>query len=391
MMDPKAAISVPPSRREALLKLFNERRLEYVPATTYGVDRFSHEWMARDPSFGRVLEHTDQYDHIFVLHLSYYASFGVTDVLGLWDPGALEQEIRQEGGATHFHITLHTPRGDLTANYAENEGMRTVWRHDHLMKTDEDIDRFLAAPFIPNPPNVEAFERTRAALGERGVMEIEAPTPLCLVVENMPYDQFMVRYLQDLGRIEALLDKASELITRWLESILQAGFGPVFRFFGPEYAAPPMMSPNAFKRVVVERDRPLIDLIHRHGGFVRYHCHGPIARILDDMLAMGVDMTDPCEPPPSGDIPLGELAKRVGRNMILMGNIQLDAIERAEPEEIDRQVAGAIEEVGDRAPFILCPTAFPVTSPLPAVTERNLIQFLLSAEKFGGKGRAAEP
>jgi hypothetical protein len=47
-------------------------------------------------------------------------------------------------------------------------------------------------------------------------MEIETPTPLCLVVENMPYDQFMVRSLHDLSRIEALLDKASELIWRWL-------------------------------------------------------------------------------------------------------------------------------------------------------------------------------
>jgi hypothetical protein len=390
-MGQQGEVSAFGSRRAALLKLLKERRLEYVPATTYGVDRFSHEWMARDPSFGRVLEHTDQYDHIFVLHLSYYASFGVTDVLGMWDPGALEQEARQEGGTTHYHITLHTPRGDLTANYAENEGMRTVWRHDPLMKTDEDIDRFLSAPFVPNPPNIEAFERTRGALGEGGVMEIETPTPLCLVVENMPYDQFMVRSLQDSARIEALLDKASELILGWLESLLQVGFGPVFRFFGPEYAAPPMMSPRSFRQVVVERDRPLIDLIHRHGGFVRYHCHGPIARILDDMLAMGVDMTDPCEPPPSGDIPLRELANRVGRDMILMGNIQLDAIERAEPEEIDRLVAEAIEEVGDRAPFILCPTAFPVTSPLPGVTERNLIQFLDSAEKHGRDSRALSP
>jgi hypothetical protein len=374
------------SRRTALLRLLRERRLEYVPATTYGVDRFSHAWMARDPSFGRVLEYTDRYDHVFVLHLSYYASFGVTDVLGLWDPGALTQEVRQEGGTTHYHLTLHTPRGDLTANYTENEGMRTVWRHDHLMKTDEDIDRFLSAPFVPNPPDLDAFQQTRTALGERGVMEIETPTPLCLVVENMPYDQFMVRALQDPVRVEALLDRASELIARWLQSLLEAGLGPVFRFFGPEYAAPPMMSPRFFKKVVVDRDRPLIDLIHRHGGFVRYHCHGPIARIVDDMLAMGVDMTDPCEPPPSGDIPLRELATRVGRDMILVGNIQLDAIERAEPEEIDRQVAEAIADVGDRAPFILCPTAFPVTSPLPAVTERNLIQFLLSAEKHGGRG-----
>jgi hypothetical protein len=379
------------SRRAALLRLFRERRLEYVPATTYGVDRFSHEWMAHDPSFQRVLAHTDRYDHIFVLHLSYYASFGVTDVLGLWDAGALEQEVHYEAGATHYHLVLHTPRGDLTANYTENEGMRTVWRHDALMKTDEDIDRFLSAPFVPNPPDLESFERKRAALGARGVMEIETPTPLCLVVENMPYDQFMVRSLQNPSQIEALLDKASDLIHCWLEGLLGAGFGPVFRFFGPEYAAPPMMSPKHFKRVVVERDRPLIDLIHRHGRFVRYHCHGPIARILDDMLAMGVDMTDPCEPPPSGDITLRELATRVGRDMILMGNIQLDAIERAGPEEIDRLVAEAVEEVENRAPLILCTTAFPVTTPLPAVTERNLIQFLESAEKHGRGSRAASP
>src|SRR5512139_3253366 len=111
-MDRRKESSVLPSRREALLRLLKERRLEYVPATTYGVDRFSHEWMARDPSFRRVLEHTDQFEHIFALHLSYYASFGVSDVLGLWEAEALEQEVRQEEGATHYHITLHTPRGD---------------------------------------------------------------------------------------------------------------------------------------------------------------------------------------------------------------------------------------------------------------------------------------
>jgi hypothetical protein len=391
MMDLEAQSSAFPSRRAALLALFREHRLGYVPATTYGVDRLSHEWMARDPSFQRVLDYTDRYDHIFVLYLSYYASFGVTDVLGLWDPGALHQEVQQEGGATHYHLTLHTPRGDLTANYTENEGLRTVWRHDALMKTDDDVDCFLSAPFVPNPPDLDAFQRLSDALGERGVMEIETPTPLCLVVENMPYEEFMVKAMQAPMRVEALLDRASELISIWLKSLLEAGFGPVFRFFGPEYAAPPMMSPQFFGRFVVERDRPLIEMVHRHGGFVRYHCHGPIARIVDDMLEMGVDMTDPCEAPPSGDIPLRELAQRVGRDMILMGNIQLDDLERAEPEVIDRRVAEALEEVGDRAPFILCTTAFPVTSPLPEVTERNLIQYLLSAQKHGGQGGARLP
>ena len=280
---------------------------------------------------------------------------------------------------------LHTPKGDLTAHYTENDDVHTVWRHDLLIKTDDDIDRFLAAPFVPAAPDVAAHERTRAALGERGVMEIEMPDPLCLVVENMSYEDFMVRTLFAPAKIDALLDKVAELLYTWLESVLAAGFGPVFRIFGPEYAAPPVMSLKHFKKSVTAYDRPLIELIHRQGGYVRYHCHGPIRRILDEFLSLGVDLTDPCEGPPSGDITLRELADRVGRDLILMGNIQLDDIERAEPDKIDRLVAEAIEAAAGRAPFILCTTALPFSLPLPAVTEGNLIRFLEAAEKYGGR------
>ena len=70
-----------PSRRSTLLKLLSERRQDIIPATTYGVDRYSHPWMAADPSFARLLEATDAHEHIFALHRSYYASFGATDIL----------------------------------------------------------------------------------------------------------------------------------------------------------------------------------------------------------------------------------------------------------------------------------------------------------------------
>jgi hypothetical protein len=53
----------------------------------------------------------------------------VTDVLGLWDPDALEQEVRRKAAPRTSTAPAHAA-GDLTANYAENEGMRTVWRHD---------------------------------------------------------------------------------------------------------------------------------------------------------------------------------------------------------------------------------------------------------------------
>jgi hypothetical protein len=373
------------SRRLDLQTLLADRRLDFIPAITYGVDPYSHPWMAADPSFAHLLAYGDSRQHIFATHLSYYASFGVTDVLGIRDTEAVERNVYRGDGATHTELLLHTPKGDLTAHYTENDGVHTIWRHDLLIKSDDDIDRFLAAPFAPRPPDVAAFEQARTALGDRGLMEIEVPSPLCIVVENMSYEDFMVRTVFLPEKIEALLARAEELVLGWLEGLLRAGFGPVFRIFGPEYVAPPVMSLKHFKKYATGYDRPLVELIHRYGGFVRYHCHGPVRRILDDFLALGVDMTDPCEAPPNGDITLRELANIVGRELILMGNIQLDDIERAPAEKIDRLVAEAVNAAGGRAPFILCPTASPFSSPLSPVTERNLIQFLDAAEKYGGR------
>jgi hypothetical protein len=371
------------SRSLELRTLLRDRRLDIIPACTYGVDRYSHPWMADDPSFARLLEFTDARDYIFAVHLSYYASFGLTDALWVSDPALVERTAQRDAHASHTELRLHTPRGDLTARYTENDGVRTVWRHDLLIKSDDDMDRFLVAPFAARPPDVAAFEAARAALGDRGLMEIEIPDPLCLVVENMRYEDFMVRTISHPAKIDALLERATELIYAWLEGLLQAGFGPVFRIFGPEYAAPPVMSLKSYRKYVTAYDRPLVDLIHRYGGYARYHCHGPVRRLLDDFLSLGVDLIDPCEAPPSGDITLRELADRVGKAAVLMGNIQLDDIERAPAEEIDRLVAEAVDAAGGRAPFILCTTACPFSSPLPAVTERNLMRFLSAGEKYG--------
>jgi len=128
-------------------------------------------------------------------------------------------------------------------------------------------------------------------------------------------------------------------------------------------------------------------MIQAAGKTVQYHCHGPIRALLDDFLDLGVDAIDPCEAPPAltGDITLGEIARRVGHALVIMGNIQLDNIERAEPETIDWLVAQAVEEVGGCAPFMLLPTAAPFVTPLPERTSQNLIQFLISACRYGGQ------
>ncbi|MCZ7545452.1 MAG: hypothetical protein M5R40_18890 [Anaerolineae bacterium] len=374
------------TRRQALMALLKEKRpVGYVPAWTYGIDRWSHPWMGTDPSYREVMEHVDRYDHLQVLHLSYYGSFGLTDILHVEAPGLVETRRFQQGDTTHTQLTLHTPRGDLTAEYKEIAGNNSVWRQTHLIKTDDDIDRFLSVPFTPAQPDADAYRRVRAEVGDRGIMQIQMPDPIDLVFENMDYNDFMVRTITVPEKIDAMLERMQQLTLQWLEGIIAAGMATEsFRIFGPEAAAPPMMSPDFYHRAVTEMDRPIVRMIQEAGGIVEYHCHGPIARLIDEFLDLGVDAIDPCEAPPSGDIGLRDLAARVGDAITLVGNLQLDDLERATPAQIDRLVAEAVEAVGGRARFILAPTAPPFETPLPPQTARNIIAFLDAARRHGG-------
>lgn len=376
------------NRREALLTLLREKRNPgYIPASTYGVDRYSHPWMAEDPSYQEVLACSDQLDHIQVLYRSYYAAFGLTDILSLDDPERVRVERTRTENVVTSRITLHTPKGDLVAEYKDVDGNKSTWRESPLIRTDDDIDAFMAVPFRPARPDAEAYRELQARLGDRGIVQVQVPDPVCLVVENMDYSEFMIRTRTMPDKIDAMLEWAQQVIMTWLEGLLQAGIGDSFRIFGAEYCQPPQMRLSYYQHAVTGFDRPIVRMIQAAGKTVQYHCHGPIRALLDDFLDLGVDAIDPCEAPPalSGDITLGEIADRVGHALVIMGNIQLDDIERAEPEAIDRLVAQAIEEVDGRAPFMLLPTAAPFVTPLPERTTPNLIQFLDSARRYGGQ------
>jgi hypothetical protein len=50
---------------------------------------------------------------------------------------------RSEGPKHVVRTVLHTPRGDLMATQYQLPDLNTVWRTERLLKTDEDVDRFV--------------------------------------------------------------------------------------------------------------------------------------------------------------------------------------------------------------------------------------------------------
>jgi hypothetical protein len=79
---------------------------------------------------------------------------------------------------------------------------------------------------------------------------------------------------------------------------------------------------------------------------------------------MGVDATDPVEPPPQGDVSYAEARAIAGDRLTLMGPLQWSDLESREPDEIRRQVREVLALGSHR--LILTSSAGPIT----AVTRR---------------------
>jgi len=135
--------------------------------------------------------------------------------------------------------------------------------------------------------------------------------------------------------------------------------------------------------LVTTYDRELVDLLHRYGALARLHSHGRIGKVLESFLEMGIDATDPVEPPPDGDVELKEARKILGREVTLIGNIEERLFHFGGKEDISRAVRKAIEEGASSGPFILCPTAMPLTTPLDGKVQENIIHYIDCGLRYG--------
>lgn len=293
----------------------------------------------------------------------------------------VERTREERGDCTFLRTIIHTPRGDLQALQRTDRNVRTTWMLEPLVKTEADAEAILSVPFEENLPDPEPFERERRAWGERGLIELGVSTPLVCVSHIMHFDQFLEWTASNRPLIERMIGAVFERIHVRLEHLLKAGVIECVWLGGSEQATPPMMSRRFYEDLVVRYDGRLIELAKRHGTLVHVHCHGKIGGILDLMLEMGVDMTDPVEPPPDGDIDFTEAKRRCRRRMVLMGNIELRHLEYCTRGEVDEMVRRAICE-GGKSGMMLYPSAVPLTWMSDRVSE-NCLQYMKSALKYG--------
>ncbi|MGD0091739.1 MAG: uroporphyrinogen decarboxylase family protein [Planctomycetota bacterium] len=368
------------SRRRMLAALACEVP-DRVPVCTYELVGYnSHAWENREPSYAQLMERIR----------------AATDCAAMWGPGSnqrflgsafqspLETKEERRGRFAHTTTILHTPKGALRHVSEHDPDVHTSWEVEHWCKNTADVDKALSVPYVPPTYEAGDYPRISNEVGEHGILMPSLSDPAYMAAALMKFEDYVLWVFEETEHFARTVEVLAERVMENLRRELSVCVADLYRICGPEYMTPPFTPPRMFERFMVPHVSAMTQLIHQRGSKVRLHCHGKIGRVLDMILATGCDGTDPCEPPPDGDIELDEIKRRcAARKVSVFGNIELKVLENCTPQEVRETVRRAMAQAKAGGGFVLMPTAAPINVPLSPATEANYMAFIDAGLEFG--------
>lgn len=379
--------------RKRLLTALTCGTPDRVPINTYEMPgRNSRDWYNRQPSYASLMDFIREH----------------TDAITNWGPGRKadmrDDDIQNTGSilgsahqvpmdvteeqidATRRRVTriLHTPQGDLRSITEHDTLVHTTWQIEHWCKDTADVDKALSVPYLPIRHQAEDYDAVREELGDHGLIMSSLADPAYMVADLMSFQDYVMWLYEDTDHFARAVDVVAERVMTNLADSLRTRTVDLYRICGPEYMTPPYARPEMFRRFMVPHVKAMTELIHRYGGKVRLHCHGKIAQVLDMFFETGCDATDPCEPPPDGDLPLAEVKRRcAAQGVSVWGNMELKVLEYGSKREVRETVIQCMRDAKEGGGYVLLPTAAPINVPLAAKTEANYRTMIETALEYG--------
>lgn len=278
--------------------------------------------------------------------------------------GAHEQEIIQKEEIRTVSdewvdvvTTWHTPDGTLQSTFRKSTCGKPGYRMEHPLKEPDDIKKLVGLPYEPFEFDSKDYVRKRESTGDTGIVLFSLDHAAYGLQRLIGSERFGIWSLECRDTLLEAVKLFACRIREHASRVMQAGIRPVFGWVGPELFIPPLMSPDDFNEFVYDVDKALVDLIHNGGGYVWTHCHGRMRPVLEGFVEMGVDVLNPIEPPPMGDITLEEAFAVAGDRMGLEGNIETHDLMMLSSDALEAKIRHALSAGSNGRRFILCPSS----------------------------------
>lgn len=360
------------TRRDRLLAIFEGRDPDRPAVKVWGADP---RGSASHPGFEQVRLRAVEKSDLFI---------GSGSAFNIYAGRNAERLIRRQEIPTpapewvHVITTYHTPQGDLREVFQKSTCGKPGYAIEHPLKEPADIRKLLSLPYEPFPLDVNPYHDADACLGERGLVYFGLDHAMYALQRLIGSENFALWSLTDDDLLLEAMQVFAERLRAHARAAVAAGLGKsvVFGWVGPELCIPPLMSPAAFDRYVAALDKPLIETIHNAGGGIWVHCHGKMRPVISRFVDMGVDVLNPIEPPPMGDVSMAEAFALVDGRMGLEGGIETHDLITASQVRI-QELVHAVLDSGCGRRLILCPSSGYTESVTPSANEiRNWLCFI---------------
>jgi len=376
------------TRKERLMKTLNGKTVDRAPFCFYEINGLEDTGnkdpfnIYSHPSWRPLIQlAADKTDRIVMRGVPFHGEGKVIP------PFPVSENTHYEGDSLFTGKTVTAGTRVLRSKTRRDKDVNTVWTIEHLLKDVDDFKAWLELPseeFQGLVPDISGVIEAEKLIGESGIVMINTCDPLCMVAPLFDMGEYTVIAMTEISVFHKALQKVSVNLYRKTEAVAKALPGRLWRICGPEYASPPYLPPSLFREYVTEYVKPMVDIIHKYGGYARVHSHGNLKNILDYIAETGCMGLDPIEPPRQGDVELAYVREKYGEQFVLFGNLEASDIENLPTPDFEKKILTALREgtSGKGRGFVLMPSACPYGRMLSSLAMKNYEKIAECVENF---------
>jgi len=243
-------------------------------------------------------------------------------------------------------------------------------------------------PDMDDPSRVAHVRAQAAALAEPGEYAIMATPWLLFPLERAFAMQGMDTFLMNLAMhpdfAEALLWRIEELCKTLMGHFLdELGENVDIIKIGDDLGTQEslLMSPAMYRKILRPVHADYIRFIKQHtDAKVMFHTDGDVFPLIDDLIAMGVDILNPIQTSAGKMANLEELKQRYGNGLVFCGGIDTSRVlPEGSPEDVRQEVRRIISLLGPGGGLMIG-AVHTIMDDVPA---ENILAMVDAVEEFG--------
>lgn len=211
----------------------------------------------------------------------------------------------------------------------------------HLLAEDRDLSR-LAAPAPEESQHtrdlIDGMRLYRQRCGDHYSVLGWVEGPAAAAADLRGVSAFLLDLMDEPAWCAELMDRCTAYAIAFARAQIAAGADSI----GVGDAIASQVSPRLYQKLILPRERLLVDAIHAAGARVRLHICGDITRLLPHIASLGVELIDL-------DHMVGRAAARtaLGPRCVLIGGVDpVSIIMRSDPETVRAAIAAAHRDCG---------------------------------------------